>query len=276
VSDRTGFQRGRWSAAALIVSAAVSVLAAATTLAADAPLFASPLHLTREVSDPISGTSTIDEYCYGNRIVSISGSRTAIADYAKAEVTVIDFEKGTYSITAYATLARAGNVARSAHTTRTGEASNQWRITPREATVVRGRAGDVVELDKQDRAVQLRVTRDRELTLSRDALDAIMGTGYPNTPDEGMRAAANALRADRAPSQAQAIPVGETYHLPLEYVRRVQVADEIVETRNVVTRVGRELPPAERMLIPPGAKLVESDAVLTLRALEELDGVSSH
>ena len=64
----------------LYVCASVAI---AVSVEAAEVMFPSPLHLTREVSDPITGgSSQIEEYAHGNRIVSITPRRTAIADYA--------------------------------------------------------------------------------------------------------------------------------------------------------------------------------------------------
>ena len=57
--------------------------------AGQTPIFSAPLHLTREVTDPISGRiDVIDEYCVGNRMVSVArkGERVSIADYGKGEL----------------------------------------------------------------------------------------------------------------------------------------------------------------------------------------------
>ena len=65
--------------------------------------------------------------------------------------------------------------------------------------------------------------------------------------------------------------VADEYHLPLEHVVRFEVGGETIETRNVVVRLGNELPSPDVMTIPPGAKLVESKAVAVQRLLDELD-----
>jgi hypothetical protein len=84
-------------------------------LALFAVLFPAPLHLTREVTDPITGSKTvIEEYCHGNRVVSVVGRRTAIAEYDKGTVTTIDFDAGTYSVATFDELAKAWGPARAA------------------------------------------------------------------------------------------------------------------------------------------------------------------
>src|SRR5688572_20952221 len=72
-------------------------------------LFPTNLHLTRQVEDPLSGkTVTIDEYCYGNRVVSVSGEKTVIADYDKQQITEINRKNGTYSVSRFDEVAVVG------------------------------------------------------------------------------------------------------------------------------------------------------------------------
>jgi hypothetical protein len=87
--------RGGWGrrAAAVLV-----VFIAPMAFAANA-LFPRPLHLVRRVDDPISNTTaTIDEYCAGNRVVTIRGSKVAIADYDAQQLTEIDHAAQTWSV----------------------------------------------------------------------------------------------------------------------------------------------------------------------------------
>ena len=82
-----------------------------------------------------------------------------------------------------------------------------------------------------------------------------------------------ALRSkqSRVASNAEAAPAD--YHLPLEQVVRHEVGGETIEVRNVVLRVGAEMPSADVLTVPVGARLVESDAIAARRMLDELDGV---
>src|SRR5260370_36303965 len=94
-------------AATVVCTFAASLLAGAAALAAG-PLFPTPLHITRQVHDSISGTTAgLDEYAYGNQLVSIRGMRTSIADYEKSRLTEIDRAEGTYSVTRFDALATA-------------------------------------------------------------------------------------------------------------------------------------------------------------------------
>src|SRR5260370_24106548 len=97
-------------AATVVCTFAASLLAGAAALAAG-PLFPTPLHITRQVHDTISGkTAVLDEYGYGNRLVDIRGSRTSIADYEKGELVEIDRASGTYSVTRFDAVARANHI----------------------------------------------------------------------------------------------------------------------------------------------------------------------
>src|SRR5438874_8531547 len=77
-------------------------------LLAVAVLFPKPIHFVRKVDDSISGKSvTFDQYCAGNRIVTVRGARVTIADYEKQELTEVDREAGTYSVTRFDEIAKA-------------------------------------------------------------------------------------------------------------------------------------------------------------------------
>src|SRR5579872_2758433 len=102
-------------------------------------LFPTPLHLVRCIDDPVANSSTtIDEYCYGDRIVTINGPRVAITDYAEQRLTEIDHQRGTYSVTSFAEIAKARPVALDSKTT-------------------------------------VRVEVDRGVALSREAVEALIG-----------------------------------------------------------------------------------------------------
>jgi len=237
---------------ALILAASLCVSARG----AEEVLFPAPLHITREVTGPVSQTRTvIDEYCQGNRVVAISGQRTSIVDYAKGTVTTIDFAAGEYSVTPFEAIARVGRVA--------PPAKSGWKVT---------RDGAVVEV--RGARESIRVTPRADVRLSRAALEAISGTAYPNQGGEDAQALAGALRIDRprVSTTAAAAAPDQDYALPGETIIRHEEGGEVLESRNVVTRVGDELPPPQLLAIPPGARLVESRAMATGRMLDELDG----
>lgn len=268
------------------VGMAVLLLPAVSAMAqAQRVLFPTPLHITRELSNPVSETkTTVDEYAVGNRVVSVSGRRTAIADFDRSELTVIDFEQGTYSLTKFEQIAklneRAGGRRLAATTSSVRE--NPWQIRPRGGRVVASRPGEMIEAERKNedgRAERVRVTADHQLKVSRAAAEALLGFGYPNRRSEMNDTVLQALQAKvqrgaatANAANANAVNDGEgEYHLPLEYSVAIEFDGASVETRNVVLRVGNELPPPDVLTIPPGAKLVESDLVATWRLLDELD-----
>jgi hypothetical protein len=258
------------SVALLTLSSALPLLGAA-----EPALFPTPLHITRELSDPVSQkTSVIDEYCHGNRIVSVSGTRTAIADYVKGEMTEIDFAAGTYSVTKFEQV--AGLNAKAAPVMAAAASRKEWRVAPRGESVIASRPAETTEAEWKDENTRhvIRVSADRQLTLSRGAIEAIMGTGYPQHVDTAGDMMLDALRAHDRKVASNGVASAEEYHLPLEQVVRFEAGGETLETRNVVVRIGSELPPADALTIPPGAKLVKSKAVALQRMLEELDGLS--
>lgn len=285
MSTRPIFGRagGVWVTAGLILAVTMLALSPAVQ-AAERILFPTPLHITRELSDPVSQkTTVIDEYCQGNRMISVSGSRTAIADYAKGEMMEIDFAAGTYSVTKFELIARlnektAPRAARPFSTSAAGAVRNdEWRVEARGGSVVASRPVDTTEAERKDESSRqvIRISADRQMKLSRGAIEAILGTGYPHRPDATGDVMLGALRShDKRIATNSAEASADEYHLPLEQVFRFEAGGESMETRNVVVRLGNELPPAEALTIPPGAKLVESKTVAMQRLLEELDGSS--
>jgi hypothetical protein len=252
---------------------------AATLVAAERVLFPTPLHITRELSDPVSQkTSTIDEYCQGNRMVSVTGTRTAIADYGKGELTEIDFAAGTYSVTKFEQLARLDEkMAPSAARVSAMSASaarDEWHVEPRGGSVIASRPAETTEAERKDENTHqtLRISADRQMTLGRGAIEAILGIGYPHRADSTGDVMLGALRSHEKRVETNGAASAEEYHLPLEQVFRFEAGGEAMETRNVVVRLGSELVPPEALTIPSGAKLVESKAVAMQRLLEELDG----
>jgi hypothetical protein len=268
--------------AATLVAAFFILIFALPAVAASKTLFPAPLHLTREIVNPVSNAkSVVEEYCNGNRVVSVSGSRTAIVDYDKGEITAIDFEAGTYSITKFETIAKAHEgMTRAAH----ADDARDWKVESRGGSVVGSRPGQTIEAEHDSDHVRqrIRVTSDSQMTLSRGAVEALLGLSYPNAADAASGVVLDALRAERprlAANSASSESAESEYHLPLEHIVRFEIDGEAIEARAVVTRVGTELAPPDVLAIPPGAKLVDSDAVAAKKQLEELEhppSASSH
>lgn len=237
-----------------IAALLLSLLAATGAFAQDV-LFPTPLHITRQITDPIAGSKTITEdYCQGNRVVTISGRRTAIAEYDRGVLTVIDFEAGTYSITKFDDLAKAW----SGLTPTTP--GTQWQVA---------QDGDTTEARRGKEFV--RMSADPRLHLSRAAAEVLLGIAYPNRPDPAADVLLNALKASGALKASEGLKASEDYGLPREQVMRHEIDGEVIETHNLVLRVGNELPPPELLAIPKGAKLVESDVTAARKMLDALD-----
>ncbi|HEY0788247.1 MAG TPA: hypothetical protein VGE86_06360, partial [Thermoanaerobaculia bacterium] len=142
------------------------------------PLFPQPLHLTREIHDPVTGSVTVvDEYFFGSRAVSVAPDATVIVDYARGESTRIE-RRGTYSVASLDDLARAmaaGRRRRSAGTTawslREGE---RGRRGTREVIVYR--AADRIDRPR----VQIEIAVDRSVALTRAGAEVIAGAAWPN------------------------------------------------------------------------------------------------
>jgi len=194
-------------------------------------LFPTPLHLVRRIDDPISKTTTVlDEFCYGDKIVSVSGKRVAITDYATQTLIEIDHAAVTYSLTRFDEIARARPLVK----TGDGESMN--------------------------------VVVDRSVTLSRDAVEAIVGAAYPNRLDsrhEKILAAAAPIATGRIATES--IPA---YGLPTD--TSIFFEDGLAY-RNVIVKIDHDIPPASVMLIDPGATRVESRLTRAARELQQLD-----
>lgn len=244
--------------------------------AGGAVLFPEPLHLTRAVEDPIRGETTIvEEYYIGNRVISIAGDRTAIADYERNEITEIDRAEGTYSVTPFAEIAGATPKRMEALTTTDTE--ERWSIAEtRRADRPNAELFAATPKTRSD-IRRLEVAVDRTVRLSRDALDVIVGAAYPNErpaeADVYIRAA-GAKRDPRAP-RTNAAGADETFALPVEQTVTYDAGGREVVSRNRVTRIARELPPATLLAIPPGAKQVETRRVQTRRMLDSFDTIPS-
>jgi hypothetical protein len=212
--------------------AAIAWLMVSSSLGAGT-LFPTPLHVVRRIDDPISKTSTtLDEFCFGDRIVSVNGSRVAISDYAAQLLTEIDHASATYSVTRFDDIAKA-----------------------RPHADPRGKA-------------RVTVTVNRSVALTRDAVEAIVGGAYPNHRDsrhEAILAAAAPVNNGRFATQSiESTAFGLPTDTAIEF-------EEGLTYHNVVIRFDHDLPPAQVMLIDPGATRVESRLTRMTREMQQLD-----
>lgn len=264
-TNANGWWRGR---------VAFALLIAGPLLAADAPLFPVPLHLARRVQDPISNVVTeVDEYCSGNRIITIRGAKTAVADYERQELLEIDRAASTYSVASFEEIAAARSIGDAGGPRRSKiEASavgESWKTTPLGAKpTTSGRSAESFEVTAN--GVRVEVAVDRSIALSRAALDALSGASFPNKATAQQEAIARAC-ARTGEAHAEIAGAG-SYGLPLDQAITVDADPKTHLTlRNTIVRVTNELPPPELLAIPAGAALVESRAAQMTNQLQELE-----
>jgi hypothetical protein len=247
-------------------------------------LFPKNLHLTRQVHDPLTeSTVTIDEYCYGNRVVSVSGDKTVIADYDRQEITEIDRRAGTYSISRFdevASLAapgESGSAAQSRAIGSEGVKRDRWTATPRGSRGAAGRTVEQFEFSEEGASGRkVEVAIDRSVALSQEAVEVLIGAAYPNPrrdEHEPLLRAAGVREATRVIGTNAAEPSSSdaTYGLPVTQSFTYSDSGSELTFRTTVTRIGSEAPPAEMLIIPPASKQVESKTAAVRRQLRELD-----
>jgi hypothetical protein len=241
------------------------------------------LHLTRIVDDPVSGqTVVVEEYYQANRVISVMGDRTVIADYAKGEVTEIDRAASTYSVTPFLEIARTSPKPVAMPKTAKANGAERWAVVPsRSGGASRATATtesfDATPTEASD-VRKLEVSVDHSVRLSRDAFEVIIGAAYPRERGEQadvlVRAARgnNTLRVQATTAGATSAPAtAETYSLPVEQTVTYEVEGHEYVSRNRVTRIGNELPVPALLTIPPGAQQVELRRIQTEKALQELE-----
>lgn len=260
------------------------------SVSAAEPLFPTPLHLTRQVHDPIAGTTVLlEEYGYGNRLVSVRGHKTSIADYERGELTEIDRETSTYSVTRFEKIAQALHAA-GGDGVATNAASAQSSTQPSTADKPRalrslgikatkqGRNAEYFEgeLDSKEMKQKIEVAVDRTAYVSRQALEVLLGAAYPGIrrPEHDAILDAAAPRRGNVSTNAAA-PQTALYALPVEQAMTIDLDGQSIEFRTSVVRVGAEGPPADLVAIPAGARLVTSRIVAVQNELDLLDHPAS-
>ena len=209
----------------------------------------------------------VEEFCQGNKVISIRGSRTTIADYDRGELTEIDREAGTFSIARFDEIARASG---STGAKREADEPGAWKLGSEGTRSVGMRSGEAFAavVNRPDARLKVDVVVDRSVGVTREALDVLLGAAFP-----GHRAVETDVAV--AAAGGRETPTARTteaaFALPLELSLTWEVGGETIHTSNRVVRVGTELPAAELIAIPPGARQVESPIVAKQKALEELD-----
>jgi hypothetical protein len=257
---RSWVWRGSISAALIVCSFAFATRAAEV-------LFPRPMHIVRSIEDPLAGkTITLHEYCAGDRIITVHGSRVLIADYGQQRLTEIDRAAGTYSVTKFEELARAVLPRKPQRGT--------WKVTPVGVKGAQsGRSLDSFELTRDGgENITMQLGVDRATPLSRAAVEVLIGAAYPHQRRDEHEAVLRAIGGARRERGIVVNAVAETeYALPYEQTTTIEVDGERLTTRNRVVDLRFELAPEDVTLIPPGARLVESRAVRLARELRELD-----
>lgn len=265
---------------------AVSFVLGTGLIAGAAPvLFPEPLHLTRAVEDPLSReTTVVEEFYLANRVISVAGDRTVIADYDRSEVIEIDRAEGTYSVTPFAAIAAAAT--KPMHAIATQESEERWTIektvgAKTDARSARPNAEFFSATPRQRGDIRrMEVAVDRSVTLTRDALDVIIGAAYPNERPAEAEVYVRAAAAPRGGGRTQTTtnsttPAAERYALPVEESVTYDAGSTEIVRRTRVTRIGKETPVTALLTVPPGARLVESRRAQTRRMLDELDSIPS-
>jgi hypothetical protein len=246
-------------------------LSAAIPARAAAPLFPKAFHLVREVDDSLTGrVLRVDEYYAGDRAITINGDKTAIADYAKQELTEIDRGKATYSVATFAQIASAQPARRTMAASKDAQQVIERKGSDRRA----GRAVDIISADDAGGSLHAEVAVDLSMALSKDAFDVIAGGAFPKSGGAAVdlvRGAAALQRNSRV--AADATTSGETYGLPLEQTLRWKAQGESVVVITRVVSIDAQLPPAQLVAIPPGAQRVEAKAVEAKRIADDVDSL---
>ena len=218
---------------------------------AAAPLFPEPLHLVRRIEDPIAATTfTVEQYCSGDRVFTISGPVVSIADYARDELTILNRAESTFSITPFEVLAKAARP----------EPGERLSLKQQRASA----GGDSYSIRSEGDRLTSEVTIDRSVALSRDAVEVLIGAAHPNHKTSMQAAVLDA-----------AAPAGnsKTFGLPARHTITYRLGKETLTLRSEIVRVTREEPPPDIYAIPPGARRIEQPAVALPRVLEDLDGI---
>ena len=246
-----------------------------------AALFPSPIHLVRQIEEPSTGAkSTVDEYCEGNRIVSVTrgGTRITIADYAAQELTEIARDRHEYSVTSFAELARATQDAarfEKSQAATTTPASWQTRLLGARSSLS-GRSVDAYEISRPEQTIE--IAFDRSVPLTRGAAEVLLGGAYPSRrggEHESMMQAARGNAGGRAVASLNTAPADDVFSLPVEQTVTRRAEGTSVVIRIVVTRIDAALIPRELLSIEPDAKLVESRLTRMRRELAASETLSS-
>ena len=218
----------------------------------------------------------LNEYGYGNRLISVRGGLTSIADYEKGELTEIDRDAGTYSITRFDQIAKAnqavGTPASAAAETK------KPALRPIGSKLTKsGRSAEYFEgtLDAQPLKQTIEVAVDRSVTLSKEAIEVLLGSAYPGVRRSEHDLVLSAAGPSRLAAQSQSVgsPSAEksSFALPIEQVITYELEGQRLEYRTSVVRVGNEPPPADVVSIQAGSRLVVSRIVAVNQEIDQIN-----
>jgi hypothetical protein len=230
------------------------------------PLFPVPLHLVRRIDDPLAGhTITLNEYCAGDRIVTVNGSRTTIVDYGRQEITEIDHRAATYSITRFSEV--TGTPAAPS-----APSASEWKVT---AVGVRASAaGRAIDAFEMTRALpggteKIEAAVDRRITLSRAASEALIGAADPGRRSTQHDALLHV--ASGKSTAAATADVADRYGLIAEQIITIEEEGIRIVVRNSIIASDSATVPPDALLIDPGSRRVESRMNRIDRELRDID-----
>ncbi len=244
-------------------------LAALPAVAATS-LFPKPLHLVRRVENASTQKSeAFDEYCYGNRIITVRGKRVTIADYAEQQLTEIDHDTATYSVTRFDEIAKAAAHLSAPRPSKSAMSRDTPQFRVRQLETKGSRDG--YEIESGSTKMEVRI--DRSIALSRDAVEALLGASYPNARrpehDAVLQAAGGGAGGGRVAAQS----AEQQYGLPVEQTVIYSFEGTSLTLHTSVVRADSDTAPQELLLIPQGAKRVESRLTRIGRELQDIESL---
>jgi len=245
----------------------LSLLASASAHAAT-PLFPKAFHVVREINDSLTGHVTrVDEYYAGDQVITINGDKTAIADYAKQELTEIDRGKATYGTATFAQLAAAlpAQTVKPAATKPVIERRGQDRRA--------GRNVDVMTADDTSNALHAEIAVDHSIVLSKDAFEVVAGAAFPRNGGPAADLLRGAAQNPRSRTSSESTTSGDTFAMPIEQTLRWSLHGQSVEATTRVITIDDQQPSPQLIVIPAGARRVEAKAIEAKRIAADADAL---
>jgi hypothetical protein len=139
-----------------------------------------------------------------------------------------------------------------------------------------GRAAEffVGAIDGQPLKQTIEVAVDRSVTLSKAALEVLLGSAYPGVrrgEHDLVLAAAAPIRLSTQSQGAASASTEPSYALPIEQTITYELEGQKLEYRTSVVRVGSEPAPADIISIPAGARMVVSRIVAVSQEIDQIN-----